>query len=203
MPPLAICAYSIILLVQPSIRNYPVRDKNVPDSSTAPDIIPNGINYSAALCASGEEGIDFGARRGGRRASGKAAALDGRNSSAKALAVQKVVRLEPAHGEASVEEVAAASRVDDLLDVERGTLHELLAVEAGSCSALERSIVTHARKTVLLLLFTYQSYIAGSDTRQQDRSLLGTKWKVKGEANLFVSRVGELSCPSAGRNPQI
>ena len=115
LPPLAICAYFIILLVQPSIRNYPVRDKNVPDSSTAPDIIPNGINYSAALCASGEEGIDFGARRGGRRASGKAAALDGRNCRA----------------------------------------------EAGSCSALERSIVTHARKTVLLLLFTYQSYIAG------------------------------------------
>ena len=163
------------------------------NSSKAPDIIPNGINYSAALCASGEEGFDFGAGRGGRRTAGKAAALDRRNRRAEALAVHEVVRLEPAHREARVEEVAAASRVDDLLDVERGTLHELLAVEAGSCSALERSIVTHARKTVLLLLFTYQSYIAGSDTRQQDRSLLGTKWKVKGEANLFVSREDERS----------
>ena len=33
----------------------------MPYSSKAPDIIPNGINYSATLCASGEEGFDFGA----------------------------------------------------------------------------------------------------------------------------------------------
>ena len=66
-------------LAQPSTRNYPVRDKNMPDSSKAPDIIPNGINYSAALCASGEEGLDFGAGGRGRRTAGKAAALYRRN----------------------------------------------------------------------------------------------------------------------------
>ena len=40
------------------------------------------------------------------------------------------MRLEPADGESRVEEIAASCRVDDFLDVERRTLHEVLPVEA-------------------------------------------------------------------------